>query len=456
MLMERESNSSEEIGKTFNQVDTDTKQTEDEEDPYRSQKYLFFASFAFLGLINNLGYVLIITSAQQFAKKLNNQSLIACYPLALNCLSSLTRFINSKFCITFSYFKRLLGLTIYFCTGCISLFIILTVIQSYEDFDTNLAFFLTLLPSIMMGTGLSFGEATILGYIRIFPKDYVSGWSSGTGLAGLVGASLSLIFKYFSFDLKNLYLFITPVYIFYFLAFFLTFKLKQNIDKSRNLIKEETKEETKDENKEQTSDNLPVRTSDLLNENYNNQTDVALNENMSVQNFIKAFSFGKRYILNLFFIYFLEYTICSGLSEKSNRSGYIDSKGSFFNDIQYETILLCYQLGVFISRSSLAIVKHLTFIELLTIFQTIFFILWFIESETGFISNQWVCFISLILVGLCGGGTYVGCFYFIFKDEKVPPKLKELCVNISTIFNDLGVLLSSIVCIVLNFTIWKK
>ena len=127
----------------------------------------------------------------------------------------------------------------------------------------------------------------------------------------------------------------------------------------------------------------------------------------------------------------------------------------FFEKAQYETFLLCYQIGVFISRSSLFIFKHLAFIELLNIFQFINFIFWFVEAEKGIISNQWICFSTLIFLGICGGGVYVLCLYYILNDNKIPLKYKELCLNIGTIFNDLGVLLSSIVCIILDNTIMK-
>ena len=74
----------------------------------------------------------------------------------------------------------------------------------------------------------------------------------------------------------------------------------------------------------------------------------------------------------------------------------------------------------------------------------------------GIISNQWLCFSTLIFLGLCGGGVYVGCFYFILNDNKIPPEYKELCLNICTIFVDAGVLLSSITCVILDNTIMKN
>ena len=207
------------------QYDNDTNKSRPKiiksEDPYKSRKIIIYICFAFIGLVNNLGYTLIITGAQQFSSKVNDDTLIAFYPFALIAFNSVARFINSKYLITLSYFKRILGLSIYFFSGYLFLFIILTIIDSYEEFNQKLAFLLTLIPTIIMGTGQSLGEATFLGYIRTFPEDYVSGWSAGTGLAGIIAAILSLAFKLLEghFDLKNLYIIISPVTILFFFAF---------------------------------------------------------------------------------------------------------------------------------------------------------------------------------------------------------------------------------------------
>lgn len=44
-------------------------------------KGIILVCFFCLGMINNLGYCLIITCSQQFSASLQNESLIALYPL---------------------------------------------------------------------------------------------------------------------------------------------------------------------------------------------------------------------------------------------------------------------------------------------------------------------------------------------------------------------------------------
>ena len=411
-------------------------------------KSLFFILFLLIGLINNLGYVLILTGSQQFSSKLKSESLIALYPLALIGFSSISRFINSKFCIKVTYFKRLLGLSIYFFIGYISLFIILYIVESKDNFNNTLAFVLTLIPSIIMGTGSSFGEATNLGYIRTFPKDFISGWSSGTGFAGVFGALITLCCKKFEWKLKNLYLFISPVALIYFICFFISYKVKESYD---NDLLNKNKEQKLFE---RTTNLVEDQKEEIENVKNNVESDVSENKEMNCSNFVEGFSYGKRFIINLALVYFLEYTINSGLCERVNKKNYIKSS-DFFKNIQYETFMLCYQIGVVFSRSSLVIVKHISFIETFTIVQLVNFILWFVEVYVGYITNEWICFIHMIIVGLCGGASYVGCFYFILNSDTIDKVIKELCLNIGTIFNDIGILTSSITVLILDNTIMK-
>ena len=156
--------------KTIEVLDSKSKETEKEKQIKKTKiniyikiiKIMIFVCFTLLGFINHLGYYLILTSSQQFATKLGNESLIACYPLALIVFSSFTRIINSKYCINISYFVRVISLAVYFFIGYLSLFFILQ--NANISKNNNRAFWLTMIPTTIVGTAESFGEVTILGY----------------------------------------------------------------------------------------------------------------------------------------------------------------------------------------------------------------------------------------------------------------------------------------------------
>ena len=174
---------------------------------------------------------------------------------------------------------------------------------------------------------------------------------------------------------------------------------------------------------------------------------------MTWENFKLAFSKSKRYIINLAVVYCLEYVILSGLSERVTKEKVI--KEDFFKDILYETFCLCYQLGVWCSRSSLVVVKHIRMVEIFTICQGLNFILWMIQVFCPYVYISWICFAHLIIVGLFGGSAYVGCFYFVLESKEIDTHLKELSVNIGTIFNDIGILTSSLIVLLLDNTLMK-
>ena len=111
----------------------------------------------------------------------------------------------------------------------------------------------------------------------------------------------------------------------------------------------------------------------------------------------------------------------------------------------------CYQIGVFISRTSLVVVKFPR-IEILTIFQIINFVFIFVECFYTYVENYYILFSWLIFVGLMGGGSYVNCFYFLLEDKKIEPVYRELSVNIATVFNDVGILCSSLTILLFKNT----
>ena len=51
-------------------------------------------------------------------------------------------------------------------------------------------FGLALLATFMMGNACSLGECINLAFNKSFPSDYVVGFSSGTGFAGVFGAGI--------------------------------------------------------------------------------------------------------------------------------------------------------------------------------------------------------------------------------------------------------------------------
>ena len=397
-------------------------------------QYFIFLSFSFLGFINHLGYYLIITNSQQLATKLGNESLIACYPLALIMFSSLSRLINSKYFINISYYIRVIFLAFYFAIGYISLFFILD--NKKINGNNDLAFWFTLIPTAIVGTGESFGEVIILSYIGNFRGNYISGWNIGASLAGVSGSFISLLFKNLNSNLKYLYLMLSPICLLYLFIFIFVDCCGHTEKKSSSHKKKYMKfHEKKIQNNNE-------------DENYKKKV-------LNCANFKDGIILAKKFIINLALINFFQYTICYCFCERANKYKFINSKGTIFESAQYETLLLFYQLGVVISNSSLFIIKHIKKVEIFTYLQAFNCILWFLEALFGYISNQWICFIHLFFVGFCGGGENIILLNNMFNSKNISKHFQELCLNISEFFMDWGILLSSVFSIILDNTYLK-
>lgn len=399
-------------------------------------KYFLFFNFIVLGFFNHLGYYLIMANSQQFATKLGNESLISFYPLALILFSSITRVINSKYCINISYYIRVLILSVFFFIGYISLFFILH--NSKIKTSKNMAFWLTMIPTTIVGIGESFGEVTIIGFEGTLKGNYISGWNIGSALAGVSGSFLSLLFKKLNTNLKYVYLFLTPTSLLYFFIFIFI-----NIfgSKEKKII---SKKQFHKIGEEKTANVIIIDDNEITN-----------NKTLNIKNFVEGFKSARKYILNLAFLTFFNYIICYCFCERANKKKFIKSGGTIFEKIQYETFLMFFEFGVILSNACLFIITHIKYLEIFTYLQIINCIFWLFECLFGFVSNQWICYMHLFFVGMCAGGGNIGFFDELDKSKKISNRIKELCKNICEFFKDWGILISSIMSIIFDNTFMK-
>ena len=363
--------------------------------------------------------------------------------------------INSRFFIKVSHKKRIFFLSFYLFTAYLSLFIILRVFnndKTKNEFNDDkkqnvLGFCLTLIPSFIMGTGYAFGESTVLGYLKAFPKDLVGGWSSGTGLSGLTGGTLNLLVKIFKVDLQYLYIGVSPFCFAYFVLFFCADRLKAKYDaeiESGTIIGPLQPEDSVEVPSPKTSEEKDVVPT-------KDNKDIK-NKEMNLGNFLSAFTAGSHIIINLGLVYFLEFTTLNGVTERISQkvsAKVKEGEADYYLNL-YEMFCLCYQIGVFISRSSLQIVKKIPRAWIFSLCQAVNMVLWILDYYCGILFGFYVRGPLLIVLGFFGGGAYAACFYQILQSKYIPQDLKELCVNIATICNDIGTLGSGLMVLLLH------
>eukprot|EP01111_Echinosteliopsis_oligospora_P010879 TRINITY_DN3463_c0_g1_i2.p1 TRINITY_DN3463_c0_g1~~TRINITY_DN3463_c0_g1_i2.p1 ORF type:complete len:423 (+),score=87.72 TRINITY_DN3463_c0_g1_i2:71-1339(+) len=411
--------------------------------------YLYRNSSAFfvLGLINNFGYV-IVNSAGQALCDLFNRSNDIGWILWFNiAFGIVARSVNSTLLVGSGDAWRIIVAGIFMIVGLAGI-ALSAAVGSWA---------LCLIAITFIGIASSFGESVCLAYMRKYPAEIVSGWSSGTGMAGLGGSLLwLLLWSFLQYHAQSGIIWsfagLSLSGLLYLFAFFVW--LAPPVGAQYKPLSEEKGITDSEEEKktEITTSNGSVPGSEM--------PQIISSPDQSCESSSYGFSrykFALRVVwwnaTNLLLVYFFEYVASVGGGDKAQPPGYKNSPYYFVRNA-YIVLAVCYQIGVMISRSSLDYIK-IRRVEVLTILQGINMIFWIFQAKYQMLSGPgpvWILFALMIYCGLLGGASYVNVFYLVLNDPKIPDKDRELCVNLTAIFTNVGITLSSVFIIIMNKT----
>src|SRR5205823_1911238 len=103
---------------------------------------------------------------------------------------------------------------------------------------------------------------------------------------------------------------------------------------------------------------------------------------------------------------------------------------------QYRWYQVDYQLGVFISRSSIKLLR-INYLWIMPILQLANVIILLVEVMHPYLPTIWVMLGIVLFEGLLGGGAYVNTFYKITKE--VQPQHREFSMAIASTGDGLGI-----------------
>lgn len=356
----------------------------------------------FLGLLNNTGYVIVLSSASDMARRFNQDNSMSLFSGCMVFFSVAVKTFSSKFLLKV-YHKIRIGIALaFFLCG-------VTIIVA--AFSIN-SFVMSLFGAMMLGMGSAFGDSCIQGFMKAFPSETFVGYSSGTGGAGIVGSFYYLFLKAYGFDPSHIFVYLIPAYIIYFFLFFVLVKVKVSFDETNSLIEPKTEAV---ESKE-----------------------ASINVKLSISIIPHVLSKIYKYSIYFGLVYFFEYSTFGYLADSATKK----FKGESFLFKNLHQIVMCsYQVAVFISRSSLQLIK-IKYLNLLCLIQGIFFFMWI--GFATFIDLPVYALITIIFgVGLVAGFSYVNTIYTILNDSTISKGEKEVCLNVNGMFADVGIILSS-------------
>ncbi|KAI1299904.1 Batten's disease protein Cln3 [Xylaria venustula] len=390
-------------------------------------------AFWLFGLINNVLYVIILSAAQDLVGPEVPKGLVL---LADILPSFLTKLIAPYFIHRVPYSLRILFFAAISSAG---MFLI-----AFTPRDDSVAVKMVgvMLASLSSGGG----ELSFLGLTHYYGHVSLAAWGSGTGAAGLVGAGLYvLLTDWLGFSVRNSLLASAYLPVVMLLSFFLVLPRRPVQDSVKARGYQHLGEA--DEAESRMSDDMPVvnSTSSLL------APDPATTSTATVDavdgswskiaaNLRRAKALFFPYMLPLFLVYVAEYIINQGVSPTL----LFPLESSPFTELRdfYPMYGFLYQLGVFISRSSIAFfrIRHLYPPSL---FQVANLLLLTLHSLFNFIPNVYVVFLIVFWEGLLGGGVYVNTFAEIM--ENVPHEDREFSLGAASVSDSAGICVAGFV-----------
>ncbi|XP_065178700.1 battenin-like isoform X2 [Sycon ciliatum] len=380
-------------------------------------------AFFLLGTINNMSYVIINSSAKTIADSFHKSDDVSLIPWANVAFGFGAKCLNAFVLVPLGvpYGIRI------FVNGVLMLGGLIGIAFAPS-------FTVAIVAIVVSGSTAGFGENVVLGYLRLYNPDLITAWSSGTGMAGVLGATLYIglscavqtppgTSRNDKLLHMNHYVFLlaTPIVLIYWLAYFVI--LKKPDEQQPALTREE-----QESSKYRTSETTP-----LIQESVSESRSIEAAES-GCSRLGRCLCSSAWLSFNLGAVYFTEYVArsCSAKAKEKGDPIYTPTCPEFYAAIQ-----LCYQAGVLVSRSSLGLVQ-IKRVGILTILQTINMVVWIIIAWNHFMPVA-VLPAYMIFVGLLGGASYVNTFNLLRSDTNIADGDRELCINIAGLTISLGI-----------------
>ncbi|OQR73921.1 battenin-like [Tropilaelaps mercedesae] len=381
-------------------------------DNARTKKLRNLVAFWLLGLCNNYAYVVMLSAAVDIIAKFDGSKRTVtakCTPESAGAilLADILPALLVKLCGPF------INANTHLLVG----FVVLMSAGSFILASASRVKWVAFLGVIAASLGSGLGEITFLKYSSHYHKNVVSAWSSGTGAAGVLGATLY-------FGITFLLTPTTTLLVMLIVPVLLALSFWVILEHPHQLVTESL-------------DDLDAAIT---------SNEVGCCGSRAVPQSL-TLSFGQKirlmkpllkYMIPLGLVYFAEYFINQGLTELITFDNDMDI------DVQYRLYQVCYQVGVLISRSSVNVVqiRHLWALPILQFANVVLFTC---EAIYRFVPSIAIVAAVIVFEGLLGGASYVNTFYRI--SQKVSPQFREFSMGVTSLADSLGITCAAFVAI---------
>lgn len=282
------------------------------------------------------------------------------------------------------------------------------------------------------------GELSFLGLTHYYGPFSLASWGSGTGGAGLIGAgAYAIATTTLGLSVRGTLL-ASALFPLIMLVSFFALLPKGPL----RIARKEELEYHAVANNEDTIADSPPETAGLLDQPSDRSISPAYKHHSRLNTLLEDFkanlhrarSLVVPYMLPLFLVYIAEYTINQGVAPTLLFS-LEEAPFKHYRDF-YPTYGSIYQLGVFISRSSLPFIRVRS-LYTPTLLQVLNLVALTVHAMVPFIPSVYFVFFIIFWEGLLGGLVYVSTFAAI-RDE-VPEKDREFSLGATTVSDSGGI-----------------
>ncbi|KAH6704768.1 BTN1 protein [Verticillium dahliae] len=373
------------------------------------------ADILLAGLINNVLYVIILSAAQDLVGSNVPKGVVL---LADVLPSFITKLMAPYFIHRVPYSLRVLVFIGLSGAG----MLLLALTPPSRSVPVKMAG--VILASLSSGGG----ELSFLGLTHYYGPMSLAGWGSGTGAAGLVGAGLYVAMTdWWGFGVQNTLLFSACLPAVMFFSFFV------DLDE----------DDLEDLPQGAASSALLAPGPASTAAAYSSHEGTAAASTTSLKaNLRRAKKLFFPYMLPLLLVYIAEYTINQGVAPTL----LFPLAGTPFKELRefYPMYGFLYQLGVFISRSSIPFIRihHLYVPSFLQIGNLGFLTA---HAVLNLIPTVYVVFIIIFWEGLLGGAVYVNTFAEIM--DTVPSEQREFSLSATSVSDSGGICIAGLLSI---------
>ncbi|KAM6905399.1 battenin [Xenentodon cancila] len=377
-----------------------------------SSEYLL----SLLGLCNNFAYVVMLSAAHDILQRQEPSNSTAAAVLLADILPTLVIKLLAPFVIH----KVPYGFRVLFCVAMAA--------ASFLLVSFSAAIWMSILGVVFASFSAGLGELSFLSLTVFFNRNVLEGWGSGTGGAGVAGSFLysALIQAGLSPQISLLLMLVVPVAMM--VSYFGLLVPESPLPQWSRIETEYTAVESEEQRR-------------LVDESDQEEQDRPSTEDRTVGplTFAEKWRVVRgllKFVFPLGLVYFAEYFINQGLMELL-----------FFQDFflshaeQYRWYQTLYQVGVFLSRSSLFCIKirKLWTLSLLQVVNAVFLVF---AVRYLFLPSAWLVFVLVLYEGLLGGASYVNTFYFISKETE--DRYREFAMAAASVGDSLGIALAGL------------